>query len=116
LPDPKRSAPVTAGEGLDFCNRLFAIEREIKDATPAERTTIRMARSRPILDAFSAWLRTQRSRVLPKSKLGEAIIYCQNQWEKLEAFMKDGRLEIDNNRSEANAPSSPLSSVEKLDV
>ncbi|QGQ96179.1 IS66 family transposase [Paenibacillus psychroresistens] len=100
LPDPKRSTPVTASEGLDFCNRLFAIEREIKDFKPEERTTIRMARSRQILDAFSAWLRTQRSRVLPKSKLGEAIIYCQNQWEKLEAFMKDGRLEIDNNRSE----------------
>ncbi|QGQ97671.1 IS66 family transposase [Paenibacillus psychroresistens] len=100
LPDPKRSTPVTASEGLDFCNRLFAIEREIKDSTPEERTTIRMARSRPILDAFSAWLRTQRSRVLPKSKLGEAIIYCQNQWEKLETFMNDGRLEIDNNRSE----------------
>jgi hypothetical protein len=34
------------------------------------------------------------------SALGQAITYCLNQWEKLEAFMKDGRLEIDNNRSE----------------
>jgi transposase len=100
LPDPKRSTSVAAGEGLDFCNRLFAIERDLKDATPEERTLIRLARSRPILDAFSAWLRTQRSRVLPKSALGVAITYCLNQWGKLEAFMKDGRLEVDNNRSE----------------
>lgn len=100
LPDSKRPTSVAAGEGLDFCNRLFAIERDVKDAAPEERTLIRLVRSRPILDAFSAWLRTQRSRVLPKSALGVAITYCLNQWEKLEAFMKDGRLEIDNNRSE----------------
>jgi transposase len=100
LPDSKSSASVTAKEGLDFCNRLFAIERDLKDSTPDERYTIRLERSRPVLDAFSVWLRTQRSRVLPKSAFGKAITYCRNQWDKLEAFMKDGRLELDNNRSE----------------
>lgn len=100
LPDTKSSAPVVAKEGLEFCNRLFAIERDLKDATPDERYTIRLERSRPILDAFLAWLRTKRPRVLPKSALGQAIAYCLNQWEKLEAFLKDGRLELDNNRSE----------------
>ncbi|GAX90934.1 transposase [Effusibacillus lacus] len=100
LPESKSSAPVVAREGLDFCNRLFAIERDLKDATPDERYTIRIERSRPILDAFLAWLRTQRPRVLPKSALGQAIVYCLNQWEKLESFLKDGRLELDNNRSE----------------
>jgi transposase len=59
-----------------------------------------LERSRPILDDFSSWLRIQKSRVLPKSALGQAITYCQNQWEPLIAFLKDGRLEIDNNRSE----------------
>lgn len=100
LPDDKQKAAVTAREGLEFCNRLFAIERDIKDATPEERLKVRMEQSRPMVDAFSAWLRTQRSRVLPKSTLGTAIAYCLNQWEKLEAFLKDGRLELDNNRSE----------------
>lgn len=100
LPDTKQPASVAAGEGLNFCNRLFAIERDLKDATPEERYTVRMERSRPVLDAFSAWLRTQRSRVLPKSALGQAIAYCLNQWDKLETFLRDGRLELDNNRSE----------------
>lgn len=59
-----------------------------------------MERSRPILDAYSTWLRQKKSRVLPKSTLVQAISYCLNQWEKLTAFLKDGRLEIDNNRSE----------------
>lgn len=100
LPASARSTSVTAKEGLDFCNQLFAIEREAKDATPEERYIIRLERSQPVLDAFSVWLREQTPKVLPKSALGKAIKYCRNQWEKLEVFLEDGRLEIDNNRSE----------------
>lgn len=100
LPDDKQKAAVLTREGLGYCNRLFAIERDLKEVSAEERLKIRQEQSRPVLDAFLAWLRTNQSRVLPKSKLGEAITYCLNQWEKLEAFMKDGRLELDNNRSE----------------
>ena len=42
----------------------------------------------------------QKDLVLPKSALGKAITYCLNQWNHLEAFLLDGHLEIDNNRSE----------------
>jgi len=100
LPDSKRSAAVAAKKGLEFCNRLFAIERDLKDATFEERYKTRLARSRPVLDAFLAWLQIQNEQVLPKSSFGQAIKYCLSQWNKLEAFMQDGRLELDNNRSE----------------
>lgn len=101
LPDDKQKAAVAAREGLDFCNRLFAIERDIKDASPEERLTVRTEQSRPVVDAFLAWLRMQRPRVLPKSTLGAAIAYCLNQWDKLLVFLQDERLELDNNRSDA---------------
>lgn len=100
LPVDKRDTSVVAKEGLAFCNQLFAIEREIHDAAPEERYKIRLERSRPILEAFSVWLKQQSSSVLPKSAFGQAITYCRNQWDKLEAFLNDGRLELDNNRSE----------------
>lgn len=100
LPPGKISAPVTAREGLELCNRLFAIERDLHDLPPEERYLKRLEKSRPLLDDFSAWLRVQLPRVLPKSALGKAIRYCRNQWDKLEGFLLDGRLEIDNNRSE----------------
>lgn len=100
LPEGKHSATTASAEGLSFCNQLFDIERKLKIVTSEERYKVRLAESRPILDAFLAWLKTQRSRVLPKSALGEAITYCLNQWEKLVAFLKDGRLELDNNRGE----------------
>lgn len=79
---------------------FFEMERKWKEATPEQRYEARLAESRPILDAFSAWLEAQRSRVLPKSLLGTDITYSTNQWEKLNVFLQDGRLEIDNNRSE----------------
>lgn len=96
----QRNAAVAAKEGLEFCNQLFAIEREIHNATPEQRYKIRKERSRPVMEAFLAWLKDQRPRVLPKSAFGQAISYCLNQWDKLEAFLQDGRLELDNNRSE----------------
>lgn len=100
LPEDKRNAPVAAREGLEYCNRLFAIERELKEATPEERYQTRQVRSRPVLDAFLAWLKNQKARVLPKSSFEQAIYYCLGQWDKLVAFLQDGRLELDNNRSE----------------
>ncbi len=100
LPKEEQSKDVLAKEGLKFCNQLFAIEREMKDLSFPERHQIRLEKSRPLLDAFSAWLRMQTPKVLPKSALGQAIKYCRNQWDKLEVFLEDGRLEIDNNRSE----------------
>lgn len=92
--------PATATEGLQFCNKLFAIERELKELEPQKRYEKRLELSKPVLDSFLSWLKIQEQKVLPKSKLGEAITYCLNQWDKLVAFLKDGRLEIDNNRSE----------------
>lgn len=100
LPAEQRGAAVAAKEGLEFCNRLFAIERELHEATPGERYKIRLERSRPVTEAFSAWLKQQSPRVLPKSAFGQAINYCRNQWDKLMVFLQDGRLELDNNRGE----------------
>ena len=100
LPKEQRNAPVVAKEGLDFCNQLFAIERKLHDASPEERYEKRLELSLPVMEAFLAWLKYQGPRTLPKSALGQAITYCRNQWDKLQEFLKDGRLELDNNRSE----------------
>lgn len=100
LPAEKSTAAVAAKEGLQFCNRLFKIERKVRDASPEERYNMRLEQSRPLFDEFYTWLEYQRPRVLPKSTFGQAISYCLKQREKLSCFLKDGRLELDNNRSE----------------
>jgi hypothetical protein len=80
--------------------KLYKIEKELKDATHEERKAARENRSKPIVEQFKVWLDRQSQLALPKSKIGQAIGYCQNQWTKLIQFLEDGRLEIDNNRAE----------------
>lgn len=75
------------------------------DCTPEHRYKERLKQNKPILDDFLAWLKIQKARVAPKTKLGEAITYCLNQWPKLVVFLKDGRLELDNNRGERSIKS-----------
>jgi transposase len=100
LPAEKRNADVAAKEGLKFCNRLFDVEREIKELSDEKRLKARLKRSRPVVDEFYAWLKYQKPRVLPKSAFGQTVSYCLNQRDRLETFLLDGRLELDNNRSE----------------
>jgi transposase len=84
-------------KALSGANNCF--ERELKEATPEERLAACKEQSRPVLGAYYAWLRQQKSRTMPKSLLGQAIGYSLK-WDKLTAFMNDGRLELDNNRGE----------------
>ena len=100
IPSNKDSKPTITEEGLAFCNKLFEIEKALQDVTAEERYEERLKHSQPILDNFKQWLKYQSPRITPKSALGKAIKYCRNQWDKLEAFMLDGRLEISNNRAE----------------
>lgn len=99
-PEARNNPHSVAGQGLDWCNQLFAIERGLVEVTPEERLAAREKQSRPVLDGYYAWLCQQKPRTMPKSLLGKAIGYSLNQWDKLTAFIKDGVLEIDNNRSE----------------
>lgn len=85
---------------MKFIQQLYKIESRIKDLSIEERLKIREQESKPLLDAFSAWLNKQSELTLPKSKLGEAINYTINQWDYLKNYILDGRLEIDNNRTE----------------
>lgn len=100
LPAPQRKGGTPAHEGLAFCDTLFKIERDLHTPTPQERFTQRLERSQPVLEKFGLWLDGMEGKVLPKSALGQAIGYGRNQGSKLKAFLLDGRLEIDNNRSE----------------
>ena len=100
LPNEKQNADVAARHGLEFCNRLFTLERALKKVSDEERYRERLKRGRPIIDEFKAWIDYQKPRVLLKSAFGQAIGYCLNQWDKLLAYLADGRLELDNNRAE----------------
>lgn len=85
---------------LNHIQKLYRIETQIKASAPDERQKIRQEKSIPLLKQFEAWLIKSESQVLAKSKLGEAITYCLNQWSKLNTYTQHGHLNIDNNRAE----------------
>ncbi|RDL52969.1 hypothetical protein BLJAPNOD_04134 [Ensifer sp. M14] len=51
----------------------------------------------PILNALKAWLDDIAPKVLPDTKLGDAVSYTLSQWEYLTRYTEDGRMSIDNN-------------------
>jgi transposase len=97
---PDTQAGTPSRKGLDYCNKLFSLEREYadKELTPEERYKARLERSKPVSDAMFAWAQTVGA--LPKSLLGKAIHYLLEQRPYLENVFLDGRLELSNNRAE----------------
>ena len=65
-----------------------------------ERDDYGEARTKPLVEDFGVWLRWQRARISPKPRLGEKLAYIAIRWDRLQAFLADGRVEMDNNAAE----------------
>jgi transposase len=85
---------------LALVQRLYAVEDEAKELAPEERRALRQERSVPVLTEIDELRRKLQLDVLPKSPLGDALRYLDNQWAPLQRFVENGRLAIDNNRAE----------------
>jgi len=85
---------------ISHIRKLYRIESEIKDMTPVEKQAQRLAKAKPLLNQFKAWLDKSALQVPPQSAVGKAIAYSLGQWSKLERYIEDGNLQIDNNRAE----------------
>jgi transposase len=96
LPTDSRAATV-----VSLLQELYAVEREAADLDPAARLALRLERSKPILARLDIERQRLMSQVLPKSPLGDALRYMNNQWHALGRFLEDGRLKIDNNGAES---------------
>lgn len=95
---PSKNGKVSKADmAMQMIAKLYAVEKEIKDKSTEERYRIRQERSQPQLDKIRDWLDKALGNTLPKGKAGEAISYLHKNWEKLTAYIKDGRLNIDNN-------------------
>lgn len=70
----------------------------LSEATAEERYQERLKHAKPVLDAMLAWANSRTAA--PKSALGKAFTYLKEQWPYLTNYLKDGRLELSNNRAE----------------
>ena len=89
-----------ASKALEIIGKLYTIEAEIKNMTPDIQLQTRQERSKPIVDAFYQWLLDIKPNVQPKGGLDKAITYALNQKEQLVYYLKDGRIDMDNNSAE----------------
>jgi len=97
---PDRREGSAALTGLQYCNDLFAWEKEFAALSPEERYKQRLEREQPVLDALLSWADSLSGSVAPKSALGKALHYLREQWPYLIRYLEDGRLELSNNRAE----------------
>jgi len=91
-------------QALKFFDQLYRIERQAQSEIPDEGETqagylrrFRQKHSAPVLDALKAWLDAIAPKVVPDTKLGDAVSYTLNQWAHLTRYVEDGRMPIDNN-------------------
>ena len=94
--------PDRAKVALSHIAALFQIEREIAKESKEQRELVRHSKSRPIVDDFFGWCRTERDRVLDQTPICTALGYALNQEQALRRFLLDGRLPLHNNSSELN--------------
>ena len=95
----KKSTSLEA-RGLLILGKLFKVEETIKDFTALEKHKIRTTESQQIIKEFYDYIEANDNRVLPQSLLGKAYTYAKNQKKYLLSFLKDGRIELSNNRAE----------------
>lgn len=83
---------------------LYRIERRLREirAGPDLREAIRQGQAPPILKRIRHMLEHWKKsrRFPPRSGAGKAMEYALKLWPQLEAYLKDGRIEIDNNHVE----------------
>jgi transposase len=89
-------------EIVNEIRQLYLIERHARDEclTPVQRFELRQQLAAPILTALHPRLEVLREQSLPQSPLGKATGYVLNEWQPLNRYLEDGRLEIDNNLTE----------------
>jgi transposase len=102
---PKAGSPIV-DEALLRIAAIYKIEGEIRGQDTDARRERRQERSRPLVEAFFAWLEAQAARVSRKSELGKAMAYMLKRQQGFRLFLDDGHVDMHSNLVE-NAIRSP---------
>ena len=92
-----RDGSPIAKEGLKRIAKFYKIEEAIRGQSAEQRKAARQEQTKPLMDDFEVWLKTQRSRISAKSRLGEKLSYIAKYMDGLKLFLDDGTVEMDSN-------------------
>jgi len=91
-----------ASYALEQIGLLYDVERQAdhENLSYEQRADLRARLAYPIMVVFEKWLVQEYPKVLPKGRIGKAIKYTYNIFNKLSRYHLDGRYKIDNNLAE----------------
>ena len=86
-------------EVIERIGQLYAVEKQARQAAldSTGRLALRQAQSAPVMATLKERLVAIRQQIPPGGTLAKACDYALGQWSRLEEYLRDGRLEIDNN-------------------
>lgn len=93
---------LVVAEVLALIAKLYRVEAEAREMTPAEREALRGSRSEIILDQLHKHLLAAQAQALPQSGIGKAAKYALSRWTELTRFAQPGfgHVHIDSNQIE----------------
>ena len=88
-----------ATEALCFIRKIYKVESDADKAglNADERKEQRLKISYQTIRLFETWMKETYLKVLPNSKMGDAIEYTYSLLPRLSRYVNDGRINIDNN-------------------
>jgi len=95
--EQRRAVYSGALEAVCRIDALFAIERRINGASPAQRLAVRRAESAPLVIELETWLAEIRQQLISSHAIAKAINYLKRRWPSFTRFLEDGRVCLSNN-------------------
>jgi len=96
----KANGSLIAKEALERIAALYGIEKQIRQQPPDLKRQVRHRKAKALFEDLQAWLPQQLNKIPAKSALAGAIRYAITRLKRLEVYLTDGRLAIDNNPAE----------------
>jgi hypothetical protein len=87
-------------QGLLRIRALYAVDDTFAKLAPDKRKHLREQHLRPALEDFFAWVESARASAEGRNLATKALGYAHNQKDELMRVLADGRLPLDNTRSE----------------
>ncbi len=85
---------------LNLINKLYGVERDLNTGSDEARKAGRYEHSVPLLAQLKSWMEKTLPQVTSQNALGKAVSYLASNWSKLERYVEEGFLPMDNNAAE----------------
>jgi transposase len=93
---------------LEQISDIYKIEAQIKGLDPDQRLKMRQEKSKILVEEFFSSIKEALDKLPQKGSTAKAIGYAIRNEEALMRFLKDGKIEIDNNAAERSMRSIAL--------